>query len=516
MKKQGKAYIIGAGPGDPGLITIRGVECLKVSDVVVYDYLVSEDILGLAGKDARLIYVGKKGGDHTVSQDKLNQILVKEASDGNIVSRLKGGDPFIFGRGGEEAEILSEAGIPFEIIPGVTSAIAVPAYAGIPLTHRGFTSSVTFVTGHEDPTKGGSNIDWGNISVVGTVVFLMGVKNLTHIVTNLIKNGRDPGTPAALIRWGTTADQETLTGTLGNIAETAERKSFSPPAVFVVGDVVKLRDDLNWFEKKPLFGKGVVMTRPEEQSGELRALLTVNGARPISFPTIKIVPPNSYDDLDRAIENLNKYHWIIFTSVNGVKFFFKRLDDLKRDVRDLKGIRICAIGPATAGAVEKPGIRVDILPDDYVSEAVLEKFKEQEISGRNILLPRAEIARDVIPDGLSKLGANVDVAIAYRTVNSGRNKTELCELISQDRVDVITFTSPSTVINFLDIMGDDMHLPEHIKIACIGPVTAAAAEKLGLKVDIMPKSYTVSGLVEALFSENSLSPLMGEGWGEGE
>ncbi len=322
--KKGKVYIIGAGPGDPGLITVRAVECLRKSDVVVYDYLVSRDILGLAGKGARSIYVGKKGGDHTVSQEILNQILVKEACDGNIVSRLKGGDPFIFGRGGEEAEVLSEAGIPFEIIPGVTSAIAVPAYAGIPLTHRGFTSSVTFVTGHEDPTKDGSNIDWENISVVGTVVFLMGVKNLTHIVTNLIKNGRDPGTPAALIRWGTTADQETLTGTLGNIAEMAEEKNFSPPAIFVVGDVVKLRDDLNWFERKPLFGKGIVITRPEEQSGKLRALLNVNGARAISFPAIRIVPPDSFDDLDRAIENLNKYHWIVFTSVNGVKFFFNR------------------------------------------------------------------------------------------------------------------------------------------------------------------------------------------------
>ena len=498
MKKQGKVYIIGAGPGDPGLITVRAVECLQKSDVVVYDYLVNQDTLGLAGKDARLIYVGKKGGDHTVSQEILNQILVKEACDGNIVSRLKGGDPFIFGRGGEEAEVLSEAGIPFEIIPGVTSAIAVPAYAGIPLTHRGFTSSVTFVTGHEDPTKGGSSIDWENISVVGTVVFLMGVKNLTHIVTNLIKNGRDPGTAAALIRWGTTADQETLTGTLGNIAEMAEEKNFSPPAIFVVGDVVRLRDDLNWFERKPLFGKGVVITRPDEQSGELRALLNGNGARPISFPTIRIVPPNSFDDLDKAIGNLNKYNWIVFTSVNGVKFFFKRLGDLKKDVRDLKGIRICAIGPATAGAVEKLGIRVDIIPDDYIAEAVLEKFRGQEIGGRNILLPRAEIARDVIPEGLSKLGANVDVVIAYRTVNSRRDKKKLYELIDQGKVDVITFTSPSTVINFLNIMEDDMHLPEHIKIACIGPVTAAAAEKLGLKVDIVSKTYTVSGLVEAI------------------
>lgn len=496
--KQGKVYIIGAGPGDPGLITVRAVKCLQKSDVVVYDYLVNQDILGLAGKDARLVYAGKKGGDHTVSQEMLNQILVKEASDGNIVARLKGGDPFIFGRGGEEAEVLSEAGIPFEIIPGVTSAIAVPAYAGIPLTHRRFTSSVTFVTGHEDPTKGGSSIDWENISAVGTIVFLMGVKNLTHIVTNLIKNGKDPGTTAALIRWGTTADQETLTGTLENIAEMAEEKKFSPPAIFVVGDVVKLRDDLNWFEKKSLFGRGVVITRPEEQSSEFAELLYGEGVRVIHFPTIKIVPPDSFDDLDRVIGNIEKYHWIIFTSVNGVKFFFGRLNDLKKDVRDLKGIRICAIGPATSAAVEKFGIRVDIIPDDYIAEAVLAKFRGQEIGGKNIFLPRAEIARDVIPEGLSKLGANVDVVVAYRTVSSGRDKTELYELIDQGKVDVITFTSPSTAINFSDIMGEDIHLPENIKIACIGPVTAAAVEKLGLKVDIVSKTYTVSGLVEAL------------------
>ncbi len=498
MKKQGKVYIIGAGPGDPDLITVRGVECLKRSDIIVYDYLVSRDILKYTRKDARLIYVGKKGGDHTVLQENLNQILVKEASKGNIVARLKGGDPFIFGRGGEEAEVLSKAEIPFEIIPGVTSAIAVPAYAGIPLTHRRFTSSVTFVTGHEDPTKGRSNIDWENISAVGTIVFLMGIKNLAHIVTSLIENGRDPGTPVALIRWGTTPDQETLTGTLSNIVELVEEKNFLPPGIFVVGDVVRFRDDLSWFEKKPLFGKGIMITRPEEQSEEFSSLLREEGARVIPFPTIKIVSPDRFDDLDRAIKNIERYEWIIFTSANGAKFFFNRFRELGSDMRDLKGIKICTIGPATASVIEMMGVKVDLVPDEYISEGVVEAFKEKELQGKEVLLPRAEIARDVIPQGLSKLGAHVDIVTAYRTVNSGKNKAEFDEVMDQNKIDVITFTSPSTVTNFIDIIGKDTRLPEHVKIACIGPVTLDAARKAGLKVDIMQGPDVISGLVDAI------------------
>lgn len=502
--KRGKVYIIGAGPGDPGLITVRGVECLKRSDVVVYDYLVGQDILRFAGKGARLIYVGKKGGDHSVSQDNLNRILVEKASEGNIVARLKGGDPFIFGRGGEEALVLSEANIPFEIIPGVTSAIAVPAYGGIPLTHRDYTSTVAFVTGHEDPTRDKSNIDWERISTIGTVVFLMGVRNLGHIVENLTGGGRDLDTPVALIRWGTTADQETLTGTLESIVERAKEKNFSPPAIFVVGDVVKLREDLNWFEKKPLFGMGVVITRPEKQSEEFAELLREEGARVIYFPTIKIIPPEDFSDMDTALKNIEEYQWIIFTSANGVRFFFDRAREIGKDIRALKGIGICAIGPVTADAIEKRGIRVDLMPDEYVSESVVDVFGALGLKGKNVLLPRAEVARDVIPQGLSKLGASVDVVAAYRSVNSGKKKSELVEMIRQGKVDIITLTSPSTAINFLDIMGEDIHLPEYVKIACIGPVTAAAVKELGFKVNIVSKSYTISGLVESLVKDFSL------------
>jgi uroporphyrinogen III methyltransferase/synthase len=498
MNKKGKVYIIGGGPGDPGLITVRGVECLQKADVIVYDYLIGREILDYAKKDARLIYVGKKGGDHTVSQDNLNRILVEEAVKGNIVARLKGGDPFIFGRGGEEAQVLAEAGIPFEVVPGVTSAIAVPAYAGIPLTHRSFTSSVTFVTGHEAPAKEQSRIDWQSFNADGTIVFLMGVKNLSRIVEQLTANGKDPETPAAVIRWGTTPDQETVTGTLENIVARTEEKHFSPPAIFVVGDVVTLREELNWFENKPLSGKGVVITRPEEQSGDLTALLRETGARVIIFPTIQIVPPDRFDDLDQAIDAITIYDWIIFTSANGVKFFFKRFRELKKDIRDMKGPGICAIGPATASSIENMGLRVDIVPDEYISEGVVKAFEGRNLQGKKVLLPRAEIARDIIPDGLSKLGATVDVITAYRTVNSGRKKDELYYWIKQNKVDVITFTSPSTVTNFIDIIGNNERLPENIKIACIGPVTSAAAQEAGLNVDIMQGPYIISGLVKAI------------------
>lgn len=498
MKERGKVYIIGAGPGDPGLITLRGVECLKRSDVVVYDYLVSQEILNYARSDARLIYVGKKGGDHTVSQEKLNQILVREASEGCVVARLKGGDPFIFGRGGEEAEVLSNADIPFEIIPGVTSAIAAPAYAGIPLTHRKFASSVTLITGHEDPTKGESSIDWENLSIAGTLVFLMGIKNLPHIVDSLVNHGRDADTPVALVRWGTTPDQETVTGTLKNIVATAKERNIMPPAVFVVGDVVTLREELGWFEKKPLFGRGIVVTRPKEQAEEFTSLLSEKGARVILFPTIKIVPPESFYELDRAIGRIETYDWAVFTSANGVKFFFDRFREQGRDIRDLKGVRICTIGPATASALEKYGITVDIVPEEYISDGVVKAFREYDMTNKQMLLPRAEIARDVIPEGLAKLGAQVDVVTAYRTAPSGLDKKELLDLMEQKKVDVITFTSPSTITNFINIIGKDVRLPEYIKIACIGPVTQKAAESAGLTVHIMHGPYVIAGLVKAI------------------
>jgi len=318
-------YIIGAGPGDVGLITLKGVECLREADVVVYDYLVSKDLLKYAKADARFIYAGKQGGAHTLSQWQINDLLVKEVKAGNIVARLKGGDPFIFGRGGEEAEKLAANKIPFEIVPGVTSAIAVPSYAGIPLTHRGLTPTVAFVTGHEDPTKEKSDINWSALARIGTLVFLMGVKNIEKIVRELKDNGRSPQTPAALIRWGTTPRQEILEGNLSSIVQLVRERKFAPPAILVVGEVVALRGTLQWFDSKPLFGKGVVITRPEKQADDLAKLLMNKGANPIHFPTIKIVPPPSWRELDAAIKNLENYDWLIFTSANGVAYFFERL-----------------------------------------------------------------------------------------------------------------------------------------------------------------------------------------------
>jgi len=496
--KKGKVYIIGSGPGDTGLMTFKGIDCLREADVVVYDYLISKDLLKYAKADARFIYAGKQGGSHTLSQWQINDLLVKEAKDGNIVARLKGGDPFIFGRGGEEAEKLAANKIPFEIVPGVTSAIAVPAYAGIPLTHRGLTSTVAFVTGHEDPTKEKSDIDWPALARIGTLVFLMGVKNIEKIVQELKDNGRSSKTPAALIRWGTTPKQEILEGNLSNIVKLARQYKFAPPAILVVGEVVALRDTLQWFDSKPLFGKGVVITRPERQADDLAKLLIKEGANPIHFPTIKIVPPPSWRELDAAIKKLEDYDWLIFTSANGVAFFFERLLAKKKDIRDLKGIKICCIGPATAQQVANRGIKVDLVPRKFISEGILESFARTNLKGKKILLARAAEARDVLPEGLKKLGASVDVATAYVTVNSGKKKNDLKALFKENQVDVITFTSSSTVHNFNKIAGSGFKLPNGVKIACIGPVTAAAARKAGFPVDIHQEEYTMEGLVEAL------------------
>jgi len=498
MAEKGRVYIIGAGPGDPGLITLRGVQCIREADVIIYDHLVSPEILRHAGEKTRLIYAGKQGGDHTLSQWEINNLLVAQAGQGAIVARLKGGDPFIFGRGGEEAEVLREAGIPFEVVPGISSAVAVPAYAGIPLTHRNHTVSVAFVTGHEDPTKGKSDLDWPTLAGIGTLVFLMGVKNLPAIAENLIRHGKDAATPAALIRWGTTPDQETLTGTLGDIAQKAEEHRFSPPSIFVVGGVVGLRETLNWFETKPLFGRGIVVTRPEAQAEELSELLRARGARVIHFPVIRIAPPESWEALDGAIDRLESYRWIIFTSANGAAFFFRRLRERGRDIRDLKGIRIATIGPATASAVETLGIRVDLVPEEFISEGVVKAFAGEDLRGCSVLLPRAEQARDVIPEGLVKMGAEVDVVTAYRTNRSDRDASELTTLFEEGKVDAVTFTSPSTVSHFLGIMGPDFRLPSKVRIACIGPVTEAAARKAGLPVDIFQERYTIPGLVDAL------------------
>jgi len=498
---RGKVYLIGAGPGDPGLITVKGLERLRGADVVVYDYLASPRLLAQARPGARLIYVGKQAGRHSLSQEEINQLLIAEASEGKVVARLKGGDPFIFGRGGEEAEVLAAAGVPFEVIPGVSSATAVPAYAGIPLTHRRYTSSVAFITGHEDPAKEDSSIDWPKLATgAGTLVFLMGMAQLPKIVDRLLEHGRSRETPAALIRWGTLAEQETWVGNLGSLREELNRREFKPPAILVVGEVVRLRERLNWFESKPLFGKRILVTRSREQASAFAELLEAYGAEVLEFPTIEILPPESWEGLDAAIGRLTNYHWIIFTSANGVEFFMRRLSFHGRDVRELKGIRICAIGPATAEALGKWGLRADLLPSEYRAEAILEGLAAIAIKGQRFLLPRAQGARDVLPKEISRRGGEIDVVTAYRTVKAGVDPQRVKELLGEGKIHAITFTSSSTVTNFLDLLNGEniKDLLQGVTIASIGPITAEAARQQGIKTDIQPTQYTIPALAEAI------------------
>ncbi len=498
---KGKVYLIGAGPGDPGLITVKGLHCLNRADVVIYDYLANEELLSGLREGVEKIYVGKKAGDHALSQDGINSLVLQKARDGKIVARLKGGDPFVFGRGGEEAEELAEANIPFEIVPGVTSAIAVPAYAGIPLTHRSFTSAAAFITGHEDPTKEETRISWDKLATAaGTLVFLMGVANLPEIAVKLMENGRDPETPVALIRWGTLPEQETIIGKLGTIGEIAQAKKVRPPVIILVGEVIGLRDKLNWFETLPLFGKKILVTRSREQASELSGRLRELGALPIEFPTIEVRPPENWLDIDHCIEYLDLYDWIIFTSVNGVKFFLGRLLALGHDVRDLKGPRICAIGPGTAEALKDLKIRVDFMPAEYRAEAILAGLQKENLDGKKILIPRARIARDVLPQEFRKAGARVDVVEVYRTIRPQGSTDEVKELLEKGSVSAITFTSSSTVINFVEMIGREeaSKLIAGVTVACIGPITAEKARSLGIETDVMPKEYTIPALAEAL------------------
>src|SRR6056297_1702043 len=444
MKKS--VYLVGAGPGDPGLITLNGIEAIEAADGIVYDYLASASLLNYGRESAELIYAGKKGGDHTLSQAEINQLIVDRALSGKTVARLKGGDPFVFGRGGEEIEALIDAGVSFTIVPGVTSAIAAPAYAGIPLTHRKYASTVTFITGHEDPKKQTSTINWAALANTrGTLVFLMGVKNLPHIAGRLVENGMNPETPAALVRWGTTPSQETVTGTLTTIVENVEAAGLKPPCIIIVGDVVALRDKMQWFETRPLFGKRIVVTRARKQASDMVSRLSTLGAQCLEFPAIKIVPPDDFKPLDRAIENIADYDWLVFTSVNGVDMFFDRLFANQKDVRALGHIRTAAIGPATAERLLKFGIFRDIIPESYRAESVVEAFKNIPVKKARVLLPRAAEARPVLPEELTKMGARVDEIITYHTVLADDNQTELIEALAGKNVDMITFTSSSTV-----------------------------------------------------------------------
>lgn len=502
--KKGKAYLVGAGPGDPGLLTLKARDVLGLADVVIYDYLANEEFLNYAPPHAERIYVGKKGGEHTMSQEAISRLLVEKARD-HIVVRLKGGDPFVFGRGGEEAQELAAAGIEFEIVPGVTAAVAVPAYAGIPLSHRDYASSMAFITGHERADgiapEGKEGLDWEKLaSGIGTLVFFMGVKNLPEIARRLTEHGRSPQTPVAVIRWGTTPHQQTVVGTLSDIAEKVEQVGLKPPAVIVVGEVVRLRESLNWFERKPLFGKTVLVTRAREQSSELRKALENLGARCMEFPTISIVPPASWDRLDAAIACLEGYDWVVFTSINGVRFFMERLWAAGRDVRALAGCRLAAIGPKTAEALEQRGLRLDVVPAEYRAEALLEALGETAVQGRRFLLPRAAQARDVLPETLRRWGAQVDVVPAYETQPASEGAETVAAMLERGEIHVVTFTSSSTVSFFIQALGEHRgpRLLEKTAVACIGPVTAQTARSLGITPTLVADEYTIAGLVRTL------------------
>ena len=502
VRHKGKVYLVGAGPGDPGLLTLRGKECLEQADVVLYDYLANPTLLAHAQDRAERIYVGRRGKGKYPEQEAINRLLIERASAGNVVVRLKGGDPFVFGRGGEEAEALASAGIEFEVVPGVTAAVAAPAYAGIPVTHRTLASTLTIVTGHEDPEKPSTALDWSRLAAnQGTVVFLMGMKNLSTIAATLIAEGRAKSTPVAIVRWGTRVSQQTVVGTLADIADKANAAQMEPPTVIVVGEVVRLRPKLNWFERRPLFGKRVLMTRTKEQAGELAVRLASYGAEPVEAPTITIAPPLDWAPVDHAISEIRTYDWIIFTSVNGVSRFMTRLLARGLDSRSLAGRRLCCIGPRTAQELEKFGVRADVVPAEYQAEGVLAALNRRDVEKTRILIPRAEVARELLPDELRAAGAHVDVIPVYRTLMPDQNSVGWRRELMDHRIHVATFTSSSTVRNFVMMLGGVeavKPLLRSVMIACIGPITAKTAGEYGLTVSVMPSENTIPALVDAI------------------
>jgi len=508
-RTSGIVYLVGAGPGDPRLVTLRGVECLQRAEVVVYDYLANEQLLNHAPHDAERIYAGKIGGRHNQDQEEINLLLVNKALEGKIVVRLKGGDPFVFGRGGEECEALALAGVPFEVVPGVTAAVGAAAYAGIPLTHRDFTASVAFVTGQEGKDKNESSIDWDRLSLGGgTVVFYMGITSLRRNMQRMVEHGRNAHTPVALIRWATTIGQQVLTGTVADIADKAEAAGFKPPAVTIVGEVVSLRERLRWFDNLPLSGRRVIVTRATDQAGEFSDMLTSRGATVLECPTIKLVEPASWDELDAAIGELSDFNWLVLTSVNAVRFFFQRLNSLGLDARALGPCKVCAVGPKTAEAIAEYGIRPDLIPPDYRAEAIVSEFAKHDINGQKILFPRADRAREIIPQELEKMGARVTAPVIYRNILPDRLCPETILALEKRCVDCITFTSSSTALNMAELLGADLlvNMLKGVAVASIGPVTSKTCRDLGLKVDIQPDEFTLSalsGAIQQYFSNTS-------------
>ena len=496
----GKVYLVGAGPGDPGLITVKGMQALEQAQVVVYDRLVSPVLLEAVPKNAERIFVGKARGRQQLTQPEINRLLVDTAGQGLTVVRLKGGDPFIFGRGGEEALELKANGLPFEIIPGVTSAIAGPAYAGIPLNHRGIATTYTVVSGSEDQSKPGSPVSWDVLAKNGgTLVVLMGWASLGKILATLQKEGLPPTTPAALVQWGTWSNQKTVTGNIENILALGKDAGLTPPVVTVIGDVVNLREELAWFDKRVLFGKRVLITRSRSQASRLRTLLEQAGANAVELPTIQIGPLKDFAELDATLAELQDFQWVIFTSANAVESVFERLELQGKDARALAGTTVGAIGPATAKALANRGITADFMPSRPVSDVVLKELSGRDWQGVSVLLPSADIGRDELEKGLTGMGAKVNRLAAYRNVPV-EGVGGLAKQAFLDGVDIVTFTSSSTVRNLVEMLDGDRAGLDSSFIACIGPVTAATARELGLRVDLEASEHTVEGLVEALTS----------------
>jgi uroporphyrinogen III methyltransferase/synthase len=500
-RARGRVALVGAGPGDPGLLTLKAARAIAHCDVLVYDYLAAAPIVALAPPDCERIYVGKKAGAHTLSQDEINALIVRLAREGRRIVRLKGGDAFVFGRGGEEAEALVDAGIAFEVIPGISSALAAPAYAGIPLTHRSHNTAFTVATGHEDPTKGVSTLDFARLAdPAQTLVFLMAMTNLREIAERLQANGLSGDTPVAIVREGTKPHQETLVATLTTVADEVTRTGISAPAVVVIGDVVRLRDKLRWFDVHPLFGKRILLTRARGDADDLAAKLWEVGAEPIVAPTIAIAPPDDPSPAELAVREVRIFAWIVFTSRHGVEAFFDRLSAAGSDARALGDVSVAAIGPKTAEALMRHGIRPDFVPPRYVSEEVADGLLERTEPDSRILLYRAQEARDVVPETLRAEGRHVDVIAAYKTVTV--HDPTIADAAAD--ADVWTFTSASTVRGFVENVPDAARLTAGRTVACIGPITAEAAREAGLRVDVVAEEYTYEGLFAAL--ETAFAP----------
>lgn len=503
----GKVFLVGAGPGDAKLITVKGWESIGRADAVVYDRLASPRLLKQMKPGAVKIYVGKRPDRHTMKQEEINQLLVDLALEGKVVVRLKGGDPTIFGRVGEEADLLRKNGVPFEIVPGVTSAISVPAYAGIPVTHRDYASSISIITGHESPDKLDRSIHWDKVTnATGTLIFMMGVSKIGYISEQLIRHGRPAQTPVALIRWGTRAEQDTITGTLEDIEAKVIAANFQPPAVIVVGEVVNQREQLKWAEALPLFGKRILVTRARSQASKLVNRIEELGGEPYEFPVIETVMPSTksaQESVRQAFGALNTFDWVFFTSVNGVDFFFRHLEQQGKDVRALHQARIAAVGPSTGEALRKYGIAAEVIPGPFQAEGMLEAFESELKEGQKVLLPHGDLARTWLPEQLRERGLLVTEAIIYDTILAGEDDDELLKLLEEGGIHAMTFTSSSTVTNFLNIlkrMGlqDPLPLLKNVEVACIGPVTANTAEAAGLKVTMMAEEATIESLISVL------------------